>query len=153
MMSSPLHLDNAILLPIHPQRLSAILDGNKRYEFRSKPVGRVPMASHLILYATAPIKKLAAISEVKTIIRAEPKHLWDTCQPAGISRDEFDLYFHRCQRGTAIELGATLPISLPLSMIGINTAPRSFQYLSRHAQNTLEDLVNAKIGVYFAGGV
>ena len=47
--------NKTIILSIHPKHIEKILSGEKRYEYRK----RIPLdINYLIVYATAPTKKL-----------------------------------------------------------------------------------------------
>ena len=55
-----------IILSIHPNHIEKILSGEKRYEYRK----RIPQdIDYLIVYATAPIKKVVAIIEVDMVMK------------------------------------------------------------------------------------
>ena len=49
-----------IILSIHPSHIEKILSGEKQYEYRK----RIPAdIRHIVVYATAPIKKIVALIE------------------------------------------------------------------------------------------
>ena len=74
-----------ILLSINPEHVKHILDGSKEYEFRKvrckKEVDRI------VIYSTAPDKKVVAEADVETVIDDSPSVVWEITQhKAGISK-------------------------------------------------------------------
>ena len=54
-----------IILSIHPNHIEKILSGDKRYEYRK----HIPQdINYIIVYATAPTKKVVAIIEIDMVI-------------------------------------------------------------------------------------
>src|SRR5258706_12678388 len=62
------------LLSIKPQFASAILSGNKKYEFRRIIFSR--RVDVVVVYVTAPVRKVICEFDVETIISASPSTLW-----------------------------------------------------------------------------
>lgn len=119
-----------ILLAINPEFVEKILNGQKKFEFRR----RVPSANvdKIIIYATAPVKKVVGVARVREIISMSPNDLWNvTHEFAGIGRGFFDSYFFGCDVAHAYVLENVQKYKQPreLSDFGIRAAPQSFVYI------------------------
>ena len=129
----------AALISISPNYVELIRDGMKRVEFRRRPFARD--VACVVIYATAPVKKLAGFCEVEGTVVDTPAALWARYGPAaGLSREALFRYLNGVDRGLAIELGPFRPFAdgLALSVLGIDRPPQSFRYLPVSA---LADLV------------
>src|SRR2546426_12044630 len=118
------------LLSIRPRFASAILSGEKRYEFRRRIFIRPVKV--IVVYATVPVRRIVAEFEVRAVISDDPKSLWKrTRQFAGIEKKVFFEYFRDSKVGYAIKIGEvrryTIPYC-PIEKIGIRP-PQSFVYL------------------------
>lgn len=121
---------NKILISIHPEHVRNIVNGTKRYEYRTK----VPKNSvnKLIIYETAPVKKIVAEAEVIDVLALDPKKLWEqTKEYSGISKEFFDEYFEGREKAYAYKLGPVLVYEEPKSLLdfGFKVAPQSFVYV------------------------
>ena len=67
---------NVILMSIHPKFAQLILSGKKKVEFRKTRFNH--QISHVVIYATSPIKKVVGYFEVQNIKVAPPKDLWES---------------------------------------------------------------------------
>ncbi len=118
------------LLSIKPQYSSAIFEGEKRFEFRrsifSRPVNVV------VVYATAPVRKVIGEFDVRCVIGESLPSLWErTKWFAGIEEDFFFRYFEGREYGYAIEVGEVRAYEspfCPVERLGIRP-PQSFVYL------------------------
>lgn len=121
-----------ILLSIKPEYCSKIFDGTKKYEFRRHlPAEKV---EKIIIYATAPTKKVLGEVQVVDTISTKKSALWEsTKKSAGIAREKFRKYFEGCACAHAYVLGAAKAYSEPKNLedLGIKTPPQSFVYLSQ----------------------
>ncbi|TLS68127.1 hypothetical protein FEF65_03785 [Mariprofundus erugo] len=119
------------LISIHPEHVSNILAGNKVFEFRkvipSKDV------SHLVLYCTAPVKKIVAVAEVVDCLVGAPSRIWtQTSYGSGISRQFFRDYFSGQRSASAFVLGNVYEMTTPMELselTGQKVPPQSFYYL------------------------
>jgi predicted transcriptional regulator len=118
-------------MSIHPEFAERILNGEKQVEFRRRPLGRD--ATHIVIYATAPVRAVVGVAEIDGVEHASPRALWSTFGPVGgIARDKFFDYFAGVSAGYAYRLGAVMwcATPLPLGRSGLPTrAPQAFQYL------------------------
>lgn len=80
-------------LPIKPEYAHRIVAGEKRFEFRKASFAS--QLSHIVIYASTPIKKIIGIAAVTSIDISSPTATWEnTKHAAGISRSAFRAYFY-----------------------------------------------------------
>lgn len=130
------------LLSIHPRYAEAILEGEKRVEFRkrrfARPVDRV------VIYATAPVQRIVGTFAIEAIDVDVPSALWQRYGAVGgIDRGVFDAYYLDADEGMAIKVGEVAPViaHLPLAALGNLCPPQSYQYLESEALCRLEPVV------------
>ena len=119
-----------ILISINPEHVANILNGSKFYEFRKKGVKQ--NITSMLIYETAPTKKIVAEVEVLEILEDSPEKLWmRTREGAGISKKFYDEYFRGCGVAFAYKLGKVHIFETPkeLSEFGAKAAPQSFVYV------------------------
>ena len=119
-----------ILLSIKPEYCDRIFTGTKKYEFR-KHLAQDTVCK-IVVYSTAPEKKVLGEVEVKGTITMKKTPLWEyTKEFAGISREKYRQYFQNCVEAHAYVLGETklYDEALTLEEYGITQAPQSFVYL------------------------
>ena len=118
------------LLSIKPSFAHAILRGEKKYEFRRSIFTR--RVDIILLYATAPVGRVLAEFDVRSIISDSVQSLWNRTKSfAGIGEDFFFRYFQGREYGHAIEIGEVRPFKAPfcpIRTLGIRP-PQSFVYL------------------------
>lgn len=121
-----------VLLSISPCYANAILDGSKRYELRRR-VFRDPAVDCVFLYSTVPEKKVVGLFQVREIVVASPRDLWEVVQDAsGIDRQLFFRYFHLANTGYAIGVAAPVRLDSPIDPRAIHSGfrpPQSFAYV------------------------
>lgn len=121
----------AIILSIHPKHIAKIISGEKRYEFRKK----IPTdIEYIVVYATAPIKKIVAVIEIDVVLKDSPQNIWEqTQQYAGISYEFLMHYFNDNPDAYAIKFKNIhrLPTPVDLTLMkNIRSAPQSYQYVN-----------------------
>lgn len=136
-----LKMDNAILISIHPEYVEKILSGEKQWEFRrvwtKKPV------DYLVIYSTAPVKKILVIAEVGQDIRGSTFKLWKLSRDdfGGISRRKLYRYFDGKKEGIAIQIKKKQIFKEgidPKQVFGdAFRAPQSFQFINEKEWNKL----------------
>lgn len=123
-----------IILSIHPRHIEKILSGEKRYEFRK----RIPLEiRYIVVYATAPIKKIVAFIEIDKIIKNTPEIVWKkTKKHAGISEDYFLRYFKDKQVAYAVKVKRVTKLKNPVLLIRLNYnyAPQSYVYINKSVE-------------------
>ena len=120
-----------ILLSINPRHGEHILEGSKKYEFRKvrcrKDVDKI------LIYATAPQKKVVAEADIEDIIIDVPNAVWEKTKDfAGITYSFFESYYKGKSIAIAYKLRNVITFDKPLSLndLGITNAPQSFIYLN-----------------------
>lgn len=119
-----------ILLSINPEYVERILNGTKKFEYRTKVAKRDIKA--ILIYCTYPTKKVVAQVKIKSILSDSPENLWKmTKEFSGISKEFFDRYFKNREVAYAYELGDVIEYKKPklLEDFGIHYAPQSFIYV------------------------
>jgi len=123
------------LISIHPRFANAILDGTKQVEFRK--VGFKRSISHVLLYATAPIRQIIGYVEVSEIEERSPDALWRRYRRvAGIERRAFFDYYEGKATGFALMVRRPQRLIQPLSLTDLHrgaTPPQSFLYSTADA--------------------
>ena len=119
-------------MPIKPIYAEKLIKGEKKYEFRKTAI-RSDL-SHIIIYATSPVKKIIGIAEIKGIQESSPTATWDmTKHVAGISRKLFREYFKGKKRAYAIQIKEVYPFSRAIDPSEIKNGfkiPQSFSYVN-----------------------
>ncbi len=119
----------AIVISINSEHVDKIIKGSKKYEYRRK-IAREGV-DKLIIYATAPIKKVVAEATVIDILALPPGALWEeTKEYSGISKEFFFDYFKGKDIAYAYKLGEVRVYDEPksLSDFGLKGALQSFAY-------------------------
>lgn len=122
--------NKTIILSIHPKHIEKILTGEKRYEYRK----RIPLdINYLIVYATAPTKKIVALIEVDMVMKDTPQNIWDVTQSeSGVSYEFFMNYFNGVSTAYAIKFRNIYRLSTPIDITaidGVKSAPQAYQYV------------------------
>jgi predicted transcriptional regulator len=119
------------LLSIRPNFASAILNGEKRFEFRRRKFAQ--SVKVVLVYATIPVRQVVAEFEVRSVISGGLDSLWRrTRNFAGIEKKVFLAYFKGVQIGHAIEIGKVKRYKepyCPIKKLGIRP-PQSFVYVT-----------------------
>ena len=93
-----------ILLPIKPEYVDRIIDQSKLYEYRKKRCKQ--KVDKIVIYCTAPVKKIVAEVLVEDLISSSPNQLWNiTKQHARISKSKYMKYFANNDTAFAYKLG------------------------------------------------
>lgn len=119
-----------ILISVNPEHVSNIISGIKKYEYR-RHVAKKDISS-IIIYETAPFKRVVAEAEIEAILSYTPDELWNlTKDESGISKQFFDKYFKGKDIAHAYRIGKVRVFEEPktLEEFGIRYAPQSFIYI------------------------
>lgn len=122
--------NKTIVLSIAPEYVQKIIDGTKKYEYRTK-VAKENIDA-IVIYCTAPVKKVVAKAQVIDILQDSPSALWDKTKDfSGISKSFFDKYFENKKIAYAYRLGKieVYKKQKTLKEFGLSAAPQSFVYL------------------------
>lgn len=120
-----------VLLSINPEYAEKIFSGEKIYEYR-RNIFKNKEVKIVLVYCTAPVKKIIGEFYIEEIVKDSPDNLWDLSpEKTGIERDKFDKYFLGKDEGYAIKIGKIKKYSLfrDLKEFGVEQAPQSFQYV------------------------
>ncbi|GAB1366446.1 ASCH domain-containing protein [Candidatus Cloacimonadaceae bacterium] len=118
-------------MSIKPEYAESILNGSKRYEFRKKVFTRSDV-THVVLYASSPVKKVVGEFEIAYIIKDDLNSLWQrTKDNAGIDRNCFDNYFMNHSEGHAIAINKVIKYLEPYDLKAVFNVdpPQSYLYL------------------------
>ena len=76
-------MKQAVLISIHPEHIDNIMSGKKVFEYRKI------LPKHdilfLVLYCTAPVKKITAVAEVLGRVVGSPAHVWNVTSFLAVS--------------------------------------------------------------------
>ena len=133
-----------LLIAIHPEHAANILSGKKKFEYRKVLPKR--KVSHLVLYCTAPRKRIVAVVEVKGCLNSSPSSIWKmSAGGAGISHAYFDSYFLGKHNAVAFSLGKVFELTRPMKLDEFprsKKAPQSFSYLDEPDVKLILDKVS-----------
>jgi predicted transcriptional regulator len=119
-----------MLLSINPEHVENILNGTKQFEFRK--IRCKSNVDKIIIYSTAPQKKVVAEAEIEEIIEDDINEVWRRTKDfAGISFAFFRAYYKDRKKAVAYKLCNVKVYAEPkkLSDYGIACPPQSFVYL------------------------
>lgn len=120
-----------VLLSIKPEFVEKIFAGTKKYEFR-KTLFKRRGVKHVVIYASAPIKRVVGEFEIDEILSDDVNTVWEqTKKYSGISKEFYNLYFQNKTIANAICIGNLIKYeeTKPLSDYNIHQAPQSFCYI------------------------
>lgn len=135
------------LISVHPIHVEKIISGEKNLEFRR--VWPTRTIETLVVYATHPEQRLAAIVQVTGVVRASKSALWQVAaaEGGGITRQALSDYLEGKELGVAIRLGKRVNLGsgvLPSKVFGASfRPPQSFRYLSDVEKAKVRALVGA----------
>lgn len=120
-----------VLISIKPQYVEKIILREKLYEFRrsifKQEVDRV------IIYCTAPVKKIIGYFDLDQIIQDSPSNLWNNFSNyGGIEKKEFFDYFEGKDEGFALKIGnlEVFDDGIDVSLLKEFRGPQSFKYVN-----------------------
>lgn len=123
-----------VLISINPQYVDLIKKGIKRIEYRK----RIPTTTDkykLVIYETAPIKKITCIADAVYHEKGMAQDVWEKTKDFGGIDDKWFFSYFGGLKGFSCGIGITNPIILekPLDLkeIGLNSVPQSWQYITK----------------------
>ncbi len=126
-----------VLLAIKEEFASKIFEGSKKYEFR-KSIFKDKRVNTIVVYVSAPVKKVIGEFEIEFVLKEKPENLWDITKDfAGINKDFYDKYFEDKDSAYAIKIKKTLKYESPKCLksdFNIGFAPQSYVYLDRREE-------------------
>lgn len=136
----------SVLLSVKPKYVTAMIKGNKKYEFRKSIWRSNKKIKKVYIYSSAPIQKIIGIFTIRDIIEDNPNNLWIKFgEFSGIREDEFFNYFKSSKKAFAIEIEAIeifeKPID-PFREFSDFKPPQSFYYVDENVLfNNLLDMI------------
>ena len=124
-------MKKSIIISINPEHVKHIIDGTKKFEYRTKAAKRD--INKIIIYETTPTRKIVAEVEIIDVLMMSPNQLWqETKKQSGISKSYFDDYFKNRDVAYAYKLGKIKVYDEPkeLNEFGLRFAPQSFVYVN-----------------------
>lgn len=121
---------NKIIISIRPKYVKEILNGVKKYEYRTKVSAKD--IGKILIYETFPTKKVIGEAEVIGILKDTPENLWnETYKEGGISKKDYMLYFKNKKTAYAYRLGKITVYKEPkrIQELGFKCAPQCFAYV------------------------
>lgn len=121
-----------VLLSIKPEYVKKIFAGTKKYEFR-KSLFRRSDIKFVVIYASAPIKRVVGEFEIDNILSDDVNTVWEKTKiHSGISKEFYNSYFHKKKVANAIQIGHLTKYkkTRTLSDYNLSQAPQSFCYIS-----------------------
>jgi predicted transcriptional regulator len=119
------------LISVHPTFAHKILTGSKKVEFRKTRFRKD--VSHIVIYSTAPEKKLLGFFEVTEIEEGTPSTLWQRYRKcSGIDKIFYSTYYNSNKKGYAIKIGNVYKLDKPKNFSCLKkfkSPPQNFCYL------------------------
>ncbi|WP_158829333.1 ASCH domain-containing protein [Mucilaginibacter lacusdianchii] len=139
-------MDKLILISVKEKYVQQMLEGKKTIELRkAKP--KAAQGDTIIIYTTQPRKAITAIALVENIIVTTPSEMWAKhAWQLGVTREEFDQYYHNHQRAIGIRMTAITPLNAEILLSAIKlihpnfAPPQTFKYLNKFS--TLREFKN-----------
>jgi len=119
-----------MLLSINPRFVKSILSGEKLYEYRKFRCRED--IEKIIIYATAPEKKVVGEAFVSDIIEGSVSDVWNrTKEYSGVSEKLFFDYYCGKRNAVAYKLNKVIKYDTPLELedLGVERAPQSYRYI------------------------
>ena len=120
-----------VLLSVKPEFVEKIFAGTKKYEFR-KSLFKRSGVKYVVIYASAPIKRVVGEFEIDDILSDGVDVVWDkTKKHSGITKEFYKSYFQNRKIANAIKIGHIRKYekARQLSDYNIQQAPQSFCYI------------------------
>ena len=120
-----------VLLSVKPEFVEKIFAGTKKYEFR-KSLFKRSGVKYVVIYASAPIKRVVGEFEIDDILSDGVDIVWDkTKKYSGITKAFYKSYFQNRKIANAIKIGHIRKYekARQLSDYNIQQAPQSFCYI------------------------
>ncbi len=131
---------HVIMVSIHPQFAEAIFRGEKKVEFRKLNIPKE--VKHIVLYTTAPKKKITGYFRVKEVVEATAEELWRMfSNVSGISEEAFFKYYGKEGKGRGFLVDDVNVFYNPISLEELNgetsRPPQSFVYIDHQRWKNL----------------
>ena len=128
-----------ILLSIRPQYAKKILQGYKCVELRRVCPKYIQKDSLVFMYVSSPVQAVKGAFRVDCVIRKPLDELWDIVKDqAGISRQDFDLYYTGISHGSGICFTEVWKFANPIKLQELKKQvsgfcpPQGFRYVTEN---------------------
>lgn len=129
-----------ILISIYQKYAEAILNGEKVIEFRKAQFPR--NISRVYMYSTSPVQRVIGHFEVKDVLRASPRRLWNQYGNRGsIGYQDFINYYGNAEEACGILVKKAVRYERPVELREIDpsmSVPQSYRYLTEDLVEKLE---------------
>lgn len=133
----------SLLISVKPEHAKKIFAGNKTVELRRvRP--KISNGDTVLVYVSSPTKALVGAFEVDRVIDTNPEELWqEVAANAGITLDEFNLYYTGTERAFGILIKKAWNFDVPLTLQNLRSKcknfhpPQSYKYISDQEANLL----------------
>lgn len=119
-------------MAIHPRYADAIMDGEKRVEFRKRRLAEDIRT--VLVYATAPVSRVIGSFTIDGIVEASPKAIWEEYGEVGvIEQGDFFDYYANTPSAVAIVVAEASRFEDPIALEDMDprpAVPQSFAYIS-----------------------
>ncbi|MDM8520576.1 ASCH domain-containing protein [Anaerolineales bacterium HSG6] len=129
----------AILLSIRPKFAEQIFNGTKTVELRRVRPKKIGKGSLVFVYVSSPVQALMGGFRVKSVEEHPLSDIWELVKnEAGISKTEFDTYYHGNTTGVAIFIDEKWSLQKPVGLHNLREQrpnfhpPQSFRYPARN---------------------
>jgi predicted transcriptional regulator len=126
--------NRALFISLRPRFAELLLDGRKTVELRRIPPAVSP-GTPVLLYASSPRRALVGRGVVSGVSVASSNEIWARLGPlTGLSRTEYDEYFHGATAAVAISLRDLRRLERPVPLPELREGrswfrpPQSFRY-------------------------
>lgn len=119
--------DNAILFSIRPQYADKIFEGIKTVELRRVCPKYIGKGSLGLIYVSSPVKSLFGAFKVEQVVEEPLDKLWKMVRDkAGITRQEFDIYYNGVCRGIGIFFSDVYSLPEPITLEDLKARMKNF---------------------------
>lgn len=129
-------MNNMVLISIRSIYADKIFGGLKTVELRRVRPQRVQKGTLALVYVPAPLKALVGAFRVSRVIERPPDMLWEMVKrEAGVTREEYTVYYAGADLGVAIFLDEVWTLPQPVDLRDLRTyitgfqPPQSFRYV------------------------
>lgn len=120
------------LMSIRPRYANAILAGDKKVEFRKRPLSSETRS--VVIYVTSPVMAVVGEFGIEEQVLASPAELWARFEHvAGIDHDSFFAYFEGVTEAVGIMIDEVTEYDTPRALHDVDPGgcpPQSFKYLA-----------------------
>ncbi len=138
--------NSAILLSIRPEFAEKIFQGTKTVELRRIRPKQLRKGTLVLMYVSSPTKSLAGAFTVDEVIEQSIEKLWEMVRhKAGVTRQQFDLYYKGTSSGIGIFIKDMWKLPSPIELQELQKGtipfhpPQSFRYATANEVNKVSN--------------